>query len=713
MRKFLPLLFVSIFASIAGAQTPSPIPTPTPDGDVVRISTNVIQLDATVTDSKGKVVTDLRRDEIEIYANGKKQDISGFSFVDGKQVNTTAGKVTQSNSKQPTYLPRTGGQRPENVRRTIALVVDDLTLSFASTFFVQKAIKKFVNEQMQEGDLVAIIRTGGGVGTLQQFTMDRNQLLAAADKIKFSLSVSQNLSSFEPIRVSHNEEMATQGLMIDRTAAVEKEREFDREANEFRNSTFMRGTLGALNFIIRGLSDLPGRKSIVLISEGMRLYTRDASGRQSLSETYDVIRRMIDHANRASVVFYTLDPRGMDVPMASAEDDVRDVFDTGAMAKLTERENELRDTQEGLRFIAKGTGGLAYINQNDISKGIEKVLDDQSYYLLAYEPEDGTFDPKTRQFNKIEVRVTRPGLKVRYRSGFFAFSEEQLAKAKPTDSSTLVQALISPFSANEIQVKLNPVIIAASKDKVFARSYLHLDTSNLTFVKQEDGSFKTKFEVAGVAIDSNGGATDWSAGGYELSIPAAMYDRMKERGIVQLYTYEIKKPGPFQYRVAIRDTATDKVGSANQFVNVPNIKKSRLALSGIIFEDASKLADDGTVRTTTDPTRDTAVRQFRQGSVIRYGLDIYNAIAMGAQAPNLTTQARIYREGTLIYEGPKIPVKTTSDAASFGISTTGVIRIGEKMAPGEHVIEIVVTDNRAKGRYAVASQMVTFEVVGK
>lgn len=75
--------------------------------------------------------------------------------------------------------------RPEDVRRTIALVVDDLGLSFQSTHFVRRALKQFVDQQMQTGDLVAIIRTSGGMGALQQFTSDRRQLYAAIDHIKW------------------------------------------------------------------------------------------------------------------------------------------------------------------------------------------------------------------------------------------------------------------------------------------------------------------------------------------------------------------------------------------------------------------------------------------------------------------------------------------------------------------------------------------------
>ena len=135
-------------------------PTPPEDNDVVKISTNLIQIDVSVTDKKGKVITDLQPDEIEIYENGIKQTITNFSFVSSVRTSTEAPKVIDKTAipVPPVLL------KPENVRRTYALVVDDLSLSFESAYQTRRALKKFVDEQMQEGDLVAIIRTGAGIG---------------------------------------------------------------------------------------------------------------------------------------------------------------------------------------------------------------------------------------------------------------------------------------------------------------------------------------------------------------------------------------------------------------------------------------------------------------------------------------------------------------------------------------------------------------------
>src|SRR6476646_11332869 len=157
-KYFLPLLLIAaLLVSIASAQqigTPPPAPVlqsqKPEDVDVVRITTNLVQVDAVVTDNHGKVVTDLKPDEIEIFEDGHKQKITNFSY----NLSVTAPTATQpkpptADTNAPAAPPRT--IRREDIKRTIAIVVDDLGLSFQSIGFVRQALKKFIDEQMQPG----------------------------------------------------------------------------------------------------------------------------------------------------------------------------------------------------------------------------------------------------------------------------------------------------------------------------------------------------------------------------------------------------------------------------------------------------------------------------------------------------------------------------------------------------------------------------------
>src|SRR6266478_2119604 len=169
MKYLLPLLLIaSLLVSIASAQQPGAPPpalqTQKPeDVDVVRITTNLVQVDAVVTDKNGKLVTDLKPEEIEIFEDGHKQKITHFTFNLSESAPTERVARSAATDKTAPPIP-TSRIRPEDIKRTIAIVVDDLGLSFESTYYVRHALKKFVDEQMQPGDLVAIIRTSGGMG---------------------------------------------------------------------------------------------------------------------------------------------------------------------------------------------------------------------------------------------------------------------------------------------------------------------------------------------------------------------------------------------------------------------------------------------------------------------------------------------------------------------------------------------------------------------
>src|SRR5947208_14104077 len=162
-----PLFLATAFGqTIPPRQNPRPPPPPrTQDRDVVRVSTNLVQVDATVLDKDGNIASGLTANDFEIYENNKKQQITNFSFIELQRDKSAAAAITvKSNKTAATVPPMPTTLRREQVRRTIALVVDDLGLSFGSIDAVRSALKKFVDEQMQPGDLVAIVRTASETG---------------------------------------------------------------------------------------------------------------------------------------------------------------------------------------------------------------------------------------------------------------------------------------------------------------------------------------------------------------------------------------------------------------------------------------------------------------------------------------------------------------------------------------------------------------------
>ena len=314
------LIFAFLCALANFAQTPTPTPNPANEEDVVKISTTLIQLDVTVTDKKGNVVTDLKPEDFEIFENGEKQEISNFSFVSNVKTETAAtAPAPNKNDKQTIQLP-TAPIKPEQIRRTVALVVDDLSLSFESVHYVRRALKKFVDEQMQTGDLVAIIRTGGGIGALQQFTADKRQLYAAIEKIRWNPQGTGNIGAFAPIETNASDLLPNPSG--DDTEEDESKGIIKSNPDSLRESIFATGTLGAINYIVRGMKDLPGRKSVMLMSDGFKLFEKSETGFTQTGRVLESLRQLVDLANRSSVVIYTMDARGLQTLGLTAADDV-------------------------------------------------------------------------------------------------------------------------------------------------------------------------------------------------------------------------------------------------------------------------------------------------------------------------------------------------------------------------------------------------------
>jgi VWFA-related protein len=715
MKKvFIVLIFLFAVPLLIFAQTP----TPTPDDDVVKISTNLIQIDVTVTDKKGNVVRDLKPEEIEIYENGEKQEITNFSFISNVKTQTETTKDPAPNVPVPTAQ-----LKPEQIKRTMALVVDDLSLSFVSAHYVRMALKKFVDEQMQAGDLVAIIRTGAGIGALQQFTSDKRQLYAAIEKVRWNPLGRGRISAFSAIEPTILEQAQANGQEISEEALA-AEKDFSLNFENFRESAFATGTLGALKFIVAGMRELPGRKSVVLFSDGIQIFNTSASGSVETNRILEFLRQLIDIANRASVVFYTVDARGLLTAGLTAEDNIINNSAENLLALMTERKTELFNTQQGLIYLAQQTGGFAIINNNDLSGGVRKILDDQSYYLVGYQPDSDTFDPKTRRFNKLTVKVKRDGLKVRYRSGFFNVNDQQIARmttVKQTPAEQISSALASPFAASGITLRLNTIFGNDAKGS-YVRSLLHVNARDLKFTDEADGSKKAVFDVLAISFGDNGQVVDQIGKSYSFNVKAAAYDKILKDGFVYYFSFPVKKPGAYQFRVAIRDDRTEKVGSASQYIEVPDLKKNRVTISGILLEnftrdqwaeysnDAPKTVGASNVDLSTNPMNDTSVRRFKRGTILRYGYEIYNAKLGASGKPNLMTQVRIFRDGKLVLDGKKIDLDPFGQTDFLRIKTVGALSLGGEMAAGDYILQIIITDGMAKEKQKIATQFVQFEL---
>lgn len=744
-KPVLSVLFATYLSAISLAQEPASSASParpTPQSsqlprsqreqdDVVRITTNLVQVDAVITDKDGKAVINLKPEEVEIYEDGRRRELTHFSYTAGDTPGALPGNKSAPSDKHPS--PPITRLRPEDTRRTIAIVVDDLGLSFQSIYFVRRALKKFVDEQMRFGDLVAIVRTSGGIGALQQFTSDKRQLYVAIDHVRWYASGRSGIGAFAPIRPPTPGRF---GKDLD---------EKNKELEELRDDIFSVGTLGAVSYVVRGLRELPGRKSVLLISDGFRI--TDAEKTSINIRTLRRLEQLIDQASRASVVISTMNGAGIQtLSSLSAEDSMTD-NQSGArtpdqvVSLLTSRRGTAFDLQAGLDYLAEKTGGIAIHNTNDLSSGIRRVIDDQGgYYLVGYRPDQSTFDPKTGQriFHKLTLKVIRPGrFNVRMRNGFYGLTEKD-PTISPSPRDQIVNALMSPFNTSGVHLQLTSLFANDPQRGSFLRSTLHVEANDLTFTDDLDDWHKTTFDMVAVTLDADGKVVDEVTRTDTLKVRGGRYQDVLKHGFVYLVAFPVKKPGAYQMRVVLRDHDSERVGSASHFVEVPDLRKDRLALSGITVNAAGagefqRIAaaaatnnnpnpgktgnesiagnkDEGTQE--TDPQISAAVRHFRTGMLIRYSFVIYNArLESATHHPQLQVQLRLFRSGQPVFTGKVQPFVLDNPPDITRLSASSTIRLGADLVPGEYVMQVIVSDMLADEKHRVATQWIDFEVV--
>lgn len=679
-----------------------------------------MQIDAVATDSKGKPVTDLRDDEVEVRENGRVRKVTAFSLIRNGRTERREAQPSGRQAGVPLPVEMLGRalQRSE-VKRTIALIVDDIGMSFDSMEPVRRGLRSFINNQMQPGDLVAVIRTGGGASALQQFTSNKRLLLAAVEQVKFSW-VSR--SGFDAIAPVQDMRPVVQGPVVGGIATD------DRQQRELEHDYFVVGTLGAIEYFVSGMKEMPGRKSAIVFSDGIPLRDEDRNPARAV----DSLRRLADRANRAGVAVYTVDPRGVMPLGLSAVDNVRPAANSSPMDisnRLTrlieDRRSKFFDSQNGLHFLAVETGGRFLRNDNDLAALVAEAAGEQSvYYLIGYKPDIadvrvtdyGTKSKAiSRAYQRIEIRSLRSGVTIRHRRGYYGAPDVE--QSAPTgNQQKVLAALRSPFTAIGIPLTVTCWYDQNPKRGGVVHTMLHIDASKLQFLPEGDGAYRVAFELATSTFGENGRMSELAHRTVTLKVREDRVELLKRLGLLYTVFHPVKKPGVFMFRAAVIDDGSGVVGSGNQFIEVPDVSKRKLALSGVLVA-SSAYSQNGPQTGDKELAEDyslghPAVRRFLPGQEISYGFRVINP--SGAESRSglqLETMTRILSGGRQVFSTGFSPVQGASGEASKTVQVGGSLRLTQAFAPGDYILQVAVRDRLAKDAKSVVTQYMDFQVL--
>ena len=431
---------------LTAGQAPAPAPPPAqgsqgPQGPTFKVQVDYIEVDAFVTDQNGRFVRDLKKEDFQLFEDGKPQTVNAFALVD----------IPIERGERPLFAAaplepdvKTNAQPFEG--RIYILLLDELHVLPEHTVRVRQAARRFIQQKLGANDLMAVIHVQAKAEDSQEFTNNKRLLLAAADRFVGKAEQNATLTKYQQYTSS---------------IGIRQPGEAVNDPLEMKRGFDARATLEEMKAVAEWFGGVRGRKkSILLISEGIDYDIYDVFNKRDASMIQDQMRELIRAATKSNVSIYPIDPRGLtDMGDQAIELNGLAAGDDGdpALADIGTRglANELRLQIDSLRTFAEETGGFAVVNTNGFATAYDRIVEENSsYYVLAYYPPNPKRDGK---FHKIDVKVNRPGLTVRARRGYAAPASKSAnaPAAKPsTISAEIRDALQSPLPVSGLTLQV-------------------------------------------------------------------------------------------------------------------------------------------------------------------------------------------------------------------------------------------------------------------
>lgn len=564
----LPLAF-SWTAAQEPAGNAAPQTAPPSRGFVLHSQTNLVLVDVRVWDKSGRPVSDLKQSDFKVSEDGAPQTITSFSSENVERLATATGETvpppTIDLAKIPPSTPPAQVSRVLQDHRLLVLFFDMSSMPVDDLMRAEKAATDFVHTRLTPADLVALVTYTSDLRVVQNFTNDRDVLMKALNSIRLGESSSLAAGGTEGEAGGTNangEEIVNQDVSA---AFTPDETEF----NIFNTDE----KLSAIESLADLLKDVPGRKSVIHFSSGL-----ERTGIENQAQ----LRATTDAANRANVSLYTVDARGLAAlppggDASSASPSGAALYSGSAVASQV---SGLQGSRETLATLATDTGGRTFYDMNDFAPAFSEVQkENSSYYLLGYSPSNTKSDGR---FRRIRVEVTRGGVKVESRPGYFApknfrqFTREdkdlQLEQAMDLDTP-FVDLPMAVETAYFRQPDGNFYVVLAAKIPGSAVSF---------FNKSE--THRTEFDFAWRATD----AAKHPVGVLRDTLPVKLDPETYQQVISSNFLYEggiVLPAGKYNLKVVARENQSGRIGTFEEPIVLPAAGDTGLALSSVVVSN--------------------------------------------------------------------------------------------------------------------------------
>lgn len=573
------------------------------DDKPIVLSASEVLLDVVVRDKKGQIIKNLKPGDFEVYEDNVKQDVTSFRLVSREVVPGGTKTTTTSASGTTATTAPAGGREPFSNISLITLVFDRLSVDARN--LAQKAATNFVSESLQPDDLVSVCVVDKSLRVVQQYTNDAPLLKQAIDRAT-STAVS-TIESGAADRRAAEDRLATlneqQSGNISSAAGsggagiADNAREMALAQMQVRAlETFEslertqqgRAQINGLLAIINSLRNVPGRKAVMLFSEGLAL-PPDVS---------IYFRDVINAANRANISIYSIDATGLRVVSGNAEAR-REVTAMGArraqqnasgledrsgrpMTMQLERNEDLLklNPQSGLGELASSTGGFLITDTNDLTAGLRRIDEDlRSHYQLTYVPKNGNLDGHFRQ---ISVKLTKGNLDIQTRKGYYALPPTGSTPVLDYEATALAamgkSSKANAFPLNSMAFNF-PQVSRAGLTTVLAEVPANVFTYKPSVDKK---TYSTDYTIVALIKNDSQQVVSKLSNHYALSGPIEQMEAAK-RGETLFYKEEQLQPGHYEIEIAAYDAPSGKVSTRTDAFDVLPSEATKLRLSSLII----------------------------------------------------------------------------------------------------------------------------------
>jgi VWFA-related protein len=659
----------------------------------IKVNTNLVILDVTVLDKSGKVVSGLGKNDFTVLEDGKAQKVSVFEFQ--KLENDKAAPALPAPpalmaggsaipkvaiTKQQGIAPSKPGAVRFQDRRLVVMLFDLASMQPDDQVHANEAATKFINSSLQPNDVVAIMVNSTSLQVAQDFTNDKDQLLAV-------------IKSFS---VGQNSDLANAGTTGDMTTGEDTGAAF--ESDETESNIFSTDQkLVALETAAKMLASLPEKKALVYFSAGV-----GKSGMDNQAQ----LRSTVAAAVRSNVAFYPIDisglvalPPGGDATHANGRGN--SMFTGAAQAS---QKQSFDDKQETLVTLAEDTGGKAFLDSNDVAGEIKDARDDvHSYYILGFystnEKEDG-------KFRRIQVKINKPGLqaKLDYRDGYYA--DKTFKKFTGSDKETQLQeALLLGDPLTDVPLAVEADYFRLGLQTYYVPISVRVPGSVIPMVKKGSKE-QTQIDFIGQIYNSHGSIVEKLRDYIEVKVDDETAAQIAKRSLQYDAGFTLP-PGAYTIKVLARENLSGKMGTYEGKFVIPNLNAAgagSLRVSSVVWSnqrESVKAAVGGSLTDRkgieSDPliqNGEKLVPNIRKVFRTDQNLYVYMEVYDPAPDPSVAAALTFYRGRVKAYQSAPVRLTETMSNRAGVMPVRFQIPLSA-LAPGKYTCQVNVIDEKA------------------